>query len=68
MQNCIEAKRKELGMTRAEFAAAMHVDYTTVWKWENGKMLPDPSRLTQLAHVLKTPLTVLFPDLFGVTP
>ena len=68
MQNCIEEKRLALGLTRAAFAKAMQVDHTTVWKWEHGKMIPDPSRMAQLAKVLKTPLTVLFPDLFGDAP
>jgi transcriptional regulator with XRE-family HTH domain len=48
----------------------MDVDYTTVWKWEHGKMLPDPSRMSRLAAVLQTTLAELFPALFGapVTP
>jgi transcriptional regulator with XRE-family HTH domain len=68
MPNCIEAKRKDLGMTRAALAQAMQVDYTTVWKWEHGKEIPHHSRMKHLASVLKTPLPELFPDLFGVTP
>jgi transcriptional regulator with XRE-family HTH domain len=67
MANGIEAKRNELGMTRAAFAEAMQVDYTTVWKWENGKEIPHHTRMKQLASVLKTSLPELFPDLFGPT-
>lgn len=65
MSNCIEEKRKALGMTRAVFAQKMQVDYTTAWRWEHGEMLPDPSRMRQLSTVLHTPLPELFPDLFG---
>jgi transcriptional regulator with XRE-family HTH domain len=55
-------------MTRAEFAEAMRVDISTVWKWENGKMLPDPSRMPQLSSILKTPLTAWFPIFLALQP
>ncbi|MCR5273055.1 MAG: helix-turn-helix domain-containing protein [Lachnospiraceae bacterium] len=37
----IASKRKDLGMTQAEFAEMMSVTRQTVSRWESGSVLPD---------------------------
>ena len=44
----IAKKRKDLGMTQAEFAEKMSVTRQTVSRWEAGTVLPDIEKLTDI--------------------
>ncbi len=46
----IEELRKEAGYTQQEFAAYLHVDKSTVCKWEKGKGFPDVSLFPVIAN------------------
>lgn len=37
----IKAIRKELQMTQADFAQAVHVSFSTVNRWENNRVIPN---------------------------
>ena len=65
MPKCIETQLKILELSLGDFAKAMKVDYATAWRWTNSKMLPHPSRVTELAKVLQLPVETLVLDLFG---
>lgn len=40
-------------LTQGQVAAAVDFDRTTYWTWENGKGLPDPVTLMNIAHYYK---------------
>lgn len=48
----IRKRRKELGMTQAQLANAVHVSVQAISKWETGAGLPDISQLIPLAKAL----------------
>jgi transcriptional regulator with XRE-family HTH domain len=43
--------RKMLGMTWREFADALGVGYTDVWKWKTGKALPSRTAAILMEHL-----------------
>lgn len=45
--------RKSLGMTQQEFADAIGVDKTVVYKYERGLTKPSKKRIEQIDHLLK---------------
>ena len=49
MKNAIKSLRKEKGLTQVDLASILHIDQTTVSKWELGKTLPDTATLITLA-------------------
>lgn len=55
----IQEKRKELGLTQEQVAAYLHVSTAAVSKWENGVTSPDLSLLPPLARLLKTDVNTL---------
>ena len=44
--------RTKKGLTQAQLASAMFVNYSTISKWESGNRLPDAAMITRLARVL----------------
>jgi transcriptional regulator with XRE-family HTH domain len=44
--------REERGMSRDELAEKMHVALQTVYRWENGKRMPDVITFMKLANIL----------------
>lgn len=52
MGNKISERRKALGITQIELAEAMHVTRRTVSRWENGSVLPDIEKISELANIL----------------
>jgi putative transcriptional regulator len=51
--------RARLGMTQAEFAAALHVPLSTLRNWEQGRVRPDPAARALLRIVAKDPQSAL---------
>ena len=49
MKTTIKSLRKEKGLTQVELATILHIDQTTISKWELGKALPDTTTLVVLA-------------------
>lgn len=45
--------RKDQGITQAQLADKLDITYKAVSKWENGKGLPDASRMIDLCNILK---------------
>lgn len=43
----------EQGVNRPKLAEALKVSYSTVRDWENGRMLPEMSRLDDLAKIFR---------------
>lgn len=56
----IKELRKAAGLTQAKFAEAMGVTQSTVSQWENGRALPDTSKLPRIAEVLGCSVADLF--------
>jgi DNA-binding XRE family transcriptional regulator len=63
MDNAIKVHRESRRMSRSELAQKMQVDWSTVWRWEEGKVEVSWSTLAQIAHILKVPTRDLIPDL-----
>jgi transcriptional regulator with XRE-family HTH domain len=68
MQNRIREKREALQLTRIQCAQQMHVAESTIWRWEETDMLPQPKAMRKLAQVLKTTPAELFPQYFALFP
>ncbi len=60
--NKIARKRKDLGMTQAEFAERMSVTRQTVSRWEAGAVLPDIDRIGEIAGLLGVSCDYLLKD------
>lgn len=58
----IAAARKAKQWKQKELAAAVHVEPTTVSRWETGTNAPDLTMLGQIAEALAVPLRELVPD------
>lgn len=58
----IAQKRKDLGMTQAEFAAKMCVTRQTVSRWENGSVMPDIDKIGDIATLLNVTCDYLLKD------
>lgn len=52
--NEIKKYREEKGYTQEEVARRLGVTQGAVWQWENGKTLPRPATLCELADILGT--------------
>lgn len=46
----IRKYRKQAGLTQAQLAELLSVSFQAVSSWENDEYLPDPERLTEIAH------------------
>lgn len=62
--------RTRRGLTQEQVAEALHVSGAAVSKWENGKCLPDLTKLETLAEILHVGMLDLMqcraaPDLHG---
>jgi transcriptional regulator with XRE-family HTH domain len=55
----VTKRRKELGLTQAEFAAKIGADIVTVSRFERGANLPSLLRLESMAKILGIPLAEL---------
>lgn len=53
--------RIERGLSQRQLARLLHVDRSTVTKWESGNRLPDAMMLSQLAKALGTDVLALMP-------
>lgn len=58
----ITEKRKELGLTQAEFAEQMNVTRQTVNRWEVGSVYPDIEKVVDIASILHTSCDYLLKD------
>jgi transcriptional regulator with XRE-family HTH domain len=65
MQNRIREKREALQLTRIQCAQQMQVAESTIWRWEETDMLPQPKTMRKLAQVLQTTPAELFPNYFA---
>lgn len=63
--NKIAAKRKNLGLTQAEFAEEMSVTRQTVSRWEAGTVMPDIDKIGDIAAYLGVSCDYLLKD--GIT-
>ena len=59
MNQVIQRRRRELGMTQEQVARALNVTAPAVNKWEKGATCPDVSLLAPLARLLKIDLNEL---------
>ena len=66
--NKIAQKRKDLGMTQAEFAERMNVTRQTVSRWEAGTVMPDIEKLGSIADLLGVSCDYLLRDDVSETP
>ena len=67
MKNCVEMKRREHGLTRAQLAEALGVSYETVYRWEMHNMpMTNESLLKLAAYFQVTPAEII--PAFGVVP
>jgi transcriptional regulator with XRE-family HTH domain len=55
----IRAARAAAGVKQAELARRIGVTPTTVWKWENARVVPPLERIAQIADVLGVTLDAL---------
>ncbi|TCL87977.1 helix-turn-helix protein [Rhizobium sp. PP-WC-2G-219] len=62
----IRKRRKALGVTRKELAAAAGVGTSQISKYELGTNRVPPDRILRFADVLKVNVTYLFADYFSV--
>ena len=63
--NKIAKKRKDLGLTQAEFAEEMMVTRQTVSRWEAGTVMPDIDKIGDIASYLGVSCDYLLKD--GIT-
>jgi tetratricopeptide (TPR) repeat protein/transcriptional regulator with XRE-family HTH domain len=49
-------RRKALGLTQEDLAGLLHVERSTVFRWERGECEPQPSIRPKLADALKVPV------------
>ena len=56
----IQMLRKKRGLSQEELARKLHVDQSTVSKWENGHAQPSLSMMEKLAAFFGVPITLLF--------
>ena len=57
---CIRSQRQDRGMTQAELASALGVQYQTVSKWETGVTVPDVAMLPRIADHFRISMDELF--------
>ena len=60
MNQVIQRRRRELGLTQEQLARALNVTAPAVNKWEKGATCPDVSLLAPLARLLKIDMNELF--------
>lgn len=60
IQISLEAARVNAGLTQAQVAEHMHVDRSTVRRWEKGKKIPDINECKALSTLYKLPLDYIF--------
>ena len=58
--NGIAEMRKRAGMKQQDLADALHIDRSTVSKWETGEAFPTGNKLPQVAEVLHCDIGELF--------
>ena len=58
--NGIAEMRKNAGMTQQALADALHVDRSTVAKWETGAAFPTGQKLPQVAQALNCEIESLY--------
>lgn len=59
--NGIAELRMKAGLKQQDLADALHVDRSTIAKWETGAAFPTGKKLPQVAKVLKCEIGELFP-------
>ena len=57
----IAEMRMKAGLKQQDLADALHVDRSTVAKWETGAAFPTGKKLPQVAKVLQCEIGELFP-------
>ncbi len=60
--NKIAGKRKDLGITQADFADRLCVTRQTVSRWENGSVMPDIDKIGDIASLLGVSCDYLLKD------
>ncbi len=60
--NKIAGKRKNLGITQADFAERLSVTRQTVSRWENGSVMPDIDKIGDIASILGVSCDYLLKD------
>lgn len=60
IQISLEAARVNAGLTQASVAEHMHVDRSTVRRWEKGEKVPDINECKALAELYQLPLDYIF--------
>ena len=53
LDQLITKHREKAGLTMQQAADELGVAMSTIWRWENGKVLPTPKYLRLFAHVIK---------------
>lgn len=56
----IRELREAAGLTKADVARAMDVDFAAVFRWESGKALPRADKLPLLADLFGCTIDALF--------
>lgn len=59
--NVIAELRKKAGLKQQELADILHLDRSTVSKWETGEAFPTGNKLPQVAKALQCEIGDLFP-------
>lgn len=60
--NLFAKRRIEAGMLQEEAASALHVDRSTIAKWETGVAKPRADKFPSIAKLYGCPLEALFSD------
>lgn len=47
----VKAVRKEIGVSQKEFANELHVNFSTVNRWENGHVIPNQLAIATLIEL-----------------
>jgi transcriptional regulator with XRE-family HTH domain len=58
----IAAKRKDIGLSQMEFADRLSVTRQTVSRWENGTVMPDIDKISDIASILGVSCDYLLKD------
>lgn len=59
----LAAVRANAGMNQADFAKAIGVDKSTIFKWENGQGVPNATALRKMSELSGIPMDYIYvPD------
>jgi len=67
LREAIVELRKHLGLTQEQLATRLGIKHATIWRWEHGRTVPQPSMLREFLLMAPAHLRHIFEDLTDLT-